>query len=85
MNEIEIYLLGYPLLISYQLHDPNYVEWKLKAHKTWEDEFELLNVLLRIHYSAYIEAACREHHFYEEYARSAGWKPMGEIEEDIPF
>lgn len=73
MTKTEIYIMGYPVQIAYKIHHPDYVEWDLKASKTWEAEHDILNVLLRIHYSQFIEAAVREHAFMEQYAATAGY------------
>lgn len=73
MIKTEVYILGYPIPISYQIHDPAYVEWKIECTtKSWETEHDLLNVLLRMHFCEYIEAAIREHAFMEQYAASQG-------------
>lgn len=90
MTKTEIYIMGYPVQIAYTIHHPDYVEWKLVASKTWEGEHDLLNVLLRVHYHQYIEAAIREHAFMEHYAAAAGYgydiavSPDIRIE-DMPF
>jgi hypothetical protein len=90
VTKTEIYIMGYPVQIAYTIHHPDYVEWKLVASKTWEGEHDLLNVLLRVHYHQYIEAAVREHAFMEQYAAAAGhgygdddWPDM--LNEDMPF
>ena len=99
MTKTEIYIMGYAVQIAYVIHHPDYVEWKLVASRTWEGEHDLLNVLLRVHYHQYIEAAIREHAFIEQYAAAAGntsddymdaasyWaagSPFGK-NEDLPF
>lgn len=81
MIETEIYILGYPVMIRYIVHDPSYVEWHLVCNHSARDVHDLLNVLLRVHFSEFIEAACREHHFYKLYAESQGAPET----EDCPF
>lgn len=98
MTKTEIYIMGYPVQIAYTIHQPDYVEWKLIASNQWEGEHDLLNVLLRVHYHQYIEAAIRENAFMEQYAAAAGagWNDPSDDyehmdwllkpkEEDIPF
>jgi hypothetical protein len=81
MERVEIYLLGYPLLIKYAIHEHGYVEWNLVASDKWESEHDLLNLLLRMHHSSMIESICREHGFYKEKFESMA--PFGD--EDVPF
>lgn len=81
LTETEVYIMGYPVTIAYTIHEPSYVEWKIRATTRWEDEHDLLNVLLRIHYAEFIEAVCREHSFYVAYADAQGAPET----EDIPF
>lgn len=89
MINTEIYILGYPVRIKYHIHDPAYVEWQILATKDWETEHDLLNVLLRLHFCEYIEAAIREHAFMEQYAAAQGhdFPPLQNYldESDSPF
>jgi hypothetical protein len=67
-------IMGIMIPIKYRIHDPSYVEWSMETAAD-KDEFtveerELLNVLLRVHYGGFIEAALREAAFYENYANS---------------
>ena len=82
MLDTIVYLMGYAIKIRYAIHHPSYVEWKLMASEKWVDEHDVLDLVLRYHYSNYIEAACREHSFYLEEANSRGWP---EPDDDIPF
>jgi hypothetical protein len=83
MEDFDVLIMGYPINICYRIHDPSYVEWSLVNKIGAAEEIELLNILLRVHYGEFIEAAIREHHFYESYAKSAGWRPIAAIEKEV--
>lgn len=97
MNKTSVTIMGISIQIRYHIHDPAYVEWTLQRADKDDDEMELLNVLLRVHYSDFIEAACREQAYYDSYAAAAAaddWadslsyaKGIQNIfkDEDIPF
>lgn len=104
VNKADVTIMGISVRIKYAIHDPAYVEWKLEeanqesAVEGWpDDEMELLNVLLRVHYSDFIEAACREQAYYDSYAASAAADDWADSlsyakgiqglfkDEDIPF
>lgn len=72
MNKTTVVIMGKAITIQYAVHEPAYVEWQMNAPvEGLEDEMELLNVLLRTHYSDFIESACREASFYNAYAATA--------------
>ena len=74
MKKTAVIIMGIPLNIRYNIHEPSYVEWNLDLLEKSAnppdnyDEMELLNILLRTHYCNFIESACRENAFYENYA-----------------
>jgi hypothetical protein len=97
MNKASVTIMGISIGIHYAIHDPAYVEWKLENSDSDDDALELLTVLLRTHYSGFIEAACREQAYYDNYAACAvsdDWadslsytKGIQNVfkDEDIPF
>ena len=105
MQRAVVTIMGVAIEIKFAIHDPAYVEWRIAAVGVdptvddWPaDEMELLDVLLRTHYSPYIEAACRETCYYNNYASAAAaaddWADALQYvkaaknlfkDEDIPF
>ena len=87
MQTTTVYIMGYPIEIDYRIHDPSYIEWNVTANDGSEHESQLLNVLLRVHYNQFIEAVLREHDYYHEYAKRAGWEslPTFEDTQNKPF
>lgn len=80
MYKTDVIIMGYSIDIYFTLHEPSYVEWEIGASRwasedkkaTFRAEADLLNVLLRTHYSEFIESRCREADFYRSYAESQG-------------
>lgn len=77
MQSTLVVIMGLPVAIKYAIHDPAYVEWTLEGvmvdclEDYPNDEMKLLEVLLRTHYSEFIESCCREACYYDNYASQA--------------
>lgn len=85
MKEIAITIMGYPVKLQYCMHErPTYCEWRLIAQGLYSDQHCLLEQLLRMHYSDYIEAIIREYAWYEGYATAQAYSDPG-IDDDTPF
>ena len=63
MKETTITLMGYPLTFRYTVYEGGYIEWKLKG-----SNWDFTDLLLRLHYTEYINAELRKIWFEEEYA-----------------
>lgn len=106
MSRVKVTIMGIPINIMYTINEPSYVEWRIEAavgiqtQSYPKDEMEMLNILLRTHYSPFIEAACREAFHFETMAQNyaaddwmdslkymKGVKKIFEdyTQEDIPF
>jgi hypothetical protein len=102
-RSVQITIMGITIRVHYTIHEPSYVEWELRsAQQKMENlsekhypikEMQLLSVLLRTHYSQFIEAVIRESAFYQSYAESQGRDdyipPLDAFsvfnDEDVPF
>jgi len=72
MHKTQVTIMGISIVIHYEIHDPAYVEWRIQeTSEDLKNEMELLNILLRTHYTGFIESACREACFYDSYATNA--------------
>lgn len=65
MNTSTLTILGIVIQFQYTIYDPSYIEWSIHANDV--NRNVLLEILLRIHYTAYIEAQLREDWFRREY------------------
>jgi hypothetical protein len=88
MHETTISILGFTLVLRYDMYDRKYISWSIKhdEEQLGVHEFRLLDTLLRMHYNEYIESQLREHWFqedYEEHLRCSYLDP--EHAPDIPF
>lgn len=61
MKEAIITILGHPLTFHYFVHDGGHIEWTVR------NATDLLILLLRVHYTQYIEAELRKVWFEEQY------------------
>ena len=108
MSKTSVVIMGISIPVRYTIHDPAYVEWTIDAWELHQNpdsnyphhEMNLLQILLRVHYSDLIESVCRETTYYNNYAAAAsvaddwadslrytkqGLKGLFNEEEDIPF
>ena len=80
MNETTLTILGFPVIIQYVVYDGGYTEWHVKPAGE-----SLLTTMLRIHYTAYIEAELRRAWFEEEYERNIiNSSQMSMFDDDLP-
>lgn len=81
MRETTITLLGHSITLRYTVYEGGHIEWKVHAlHGT------LVDTLLRMHYTEYINAELRKIWFEEEYAESQiNLAQMSLGFEDTPF
>jgi len=62
MNEETFIILGFPVRLRYNIHQrPSYVEWHIVDDMSNASTVELLEQLLRVHYTQWIENVIREH------------------------
>jgi len=81
MNEVTLTILGFPVIFRYVIYDGGYTEWHVKP-----SDDSLLSMLLRTHYSAYIEAELRKAWFEREYTENlCSSSQMSIFDEEIPF
>jgi len=66
MRETTISILGFALTLRYTVYEGGHIEWKIGGPAYNES---LLNTMLRIHYTEYINAELRKIWFEEEYAQ----------------
>ena len=82
MKKTKITLFGFIIHIEYQIHDQNYIEWRVFDDEPSTFKYDFLEMLLRIHYNEYIESRIREVAYYHSYSERVGaFQP----EEDTPF
>ena len=89
MKEITIVMLGHSLSLHYAMHEGNYVEWYLAPSPSNENENDIhaiLDTILRLNHSQFIESKIREVVFYQAYAEASGspW-PADDIDPTCPF
>ena len=76
MNKIVLILYGIPVSLCYQWFPSNYIEWHLDKDRNeiTRQDLILLETLLRVHHSDYIQRVLRDEHqaqVYEEDSRAA--------------
>ena len=76
MNKIVLILYGIPVSLRYKWHSSNYIEWHLDKNSNVMEYSDcmLVETLLRVHHSDYIQRVLRDEHqaqVYEEDSRAA--------------
>lgn len=83
-HTVEVVLLGHCVHVEYTLHDLGYIEWSLVKHTgnvqyaIYTNALGLLETLLRLKYTGYIEGVIREHLHYEDIRKAKGFPPDDE-------
>ena len=76
MQETTVTLMGIPINISYEIYQNVYIEWCLvRTNEPEADIHRLLDLLLRVNHSTWIEAVIREHEHYDSMAKATGFSP----------
>ena len=84
MIEARLTLFGEQVLVHYQMHDSNYIDWYVDStelsneHYDWneieqvESIHSMLETILRANYTSYVETKIREQYYWhmEEKARA---------------
>jgi len=85
METTTLIMLGHPVDVRYAFHDGNYVEWYLQPCEHNTQEVKLLETLLRLNHSDFIESKIRELHFFRSYAEHAGQIGAEYSDVNMPF
>jgi hypothetical protein len=64
MRETTLTIMGFPVIFRYTVYEGGYIEWHLKAILA---SVEFTELLLRVHYAAFIDTELRKVWFEEEY------------------
>jgi hypothetical protein len=76
MKKIVITIMGQKIEIEYQVHSDTHIEWCLCTTDAQNGcNTQLLDMLLKIHYTPYIESIIREFAHYHSYSERVGAFP----------
>jgi hypothetical protein len=80
MIKLELDLLGTTIQVTYQIHDNDYIEWRVLTEVgTPTHHTELLFTMIRMHYTIFIEGIIKEHYHWKMEAEARG------IDPNVPF
>jgi hypothetical protein len=81
MNETILTIMGFPVTLRYTVYEGGYIEWHLKS-----PNHDITELLLRFHYTAFIETELRKAWFEEEYEQNViNSAQLPIFDEDCPF
>jgi hypothetical protein len=75
MYTVAVKLMGMHINVRYQFHDNNYIEWRIMHDHAYTPEMELMDCIIRVHYTAFIEGALREHYHWKMEEEARGIDP----------